>query len=485
MPLIRTSQADSFSRIDPQQQEWLYCGLDAAVTLELDEVFQARIEKDPFADLNYRANLALQAPAMTMQLRGLRVDETARKRLLQTLMAEGETKQAEVNKLALALLPLGSEPPFRYNKALPPSPHQLAKFFFDTLGIAPVKTRDGARTTAKDALTRIAKREPRTRPLCEAIQSLRDLEKQIEVLSVARSPDGRLRSMFNVGQAETDRWSSNSDPYKKGTNLQNIDSRLRGIFIPDPGFVFLEVDLEQGESRCVAYLAGDPDYIKAHEDGNTHVVCSRKWWPGLRIPADDRKAKEFLKGKQVPWVIQAGGGEASKSYYDVSKNRQHGFNYGRTARSVAIMEGIKVAEGQKALDIHFDAYPGIPRWHEREKEMLRRTGVQITPLGYRRQFFGPPKDEHTIKEALANGPQSMSVQILNTGLWRCWRDLDGPDFQLLQQGHDSFLAQVRLGKEAWAKAEVEKRMAVPVDVNGLTMTIPCKVAFGPNWGEMR
>src|SRR3990167_3492069 len=52
MPLIRTSQADSFSRIDPQQQEWLYCGLDAAVTLELDEVFQARIEKDPFADIS-------------------------------------------------------------------------------------------------------------------------------------------------------------------------------------------------------------------------------------------------------------------------------------------------------------------------------------------------------------------------------------------------------------------------------------------------
>ena len=479
--LIQTKNLDENS-LAPQQLEWLYCGLDGVLTREVSDVLLDKISRDPAAELNYGFNRALQNIAFSMQARGIRVDEPGRKAAIVKIWADGQSTRKLADVEAHKLVGHG----FKWGeKALPPSPHAIIKVFYDELGLRPYKSKTGSRTTDKDALTKLGKRDPQTARLCTLIQELRDLEKQREVLETGLSHDGRIRSMFNVGQAETDRWSSNSDTYGCGTNLQNLDSRIRSVFIPDPGYEFCEVDLEQGESRCVAYLAGDEGYIAAHESGNTHTQAARNWWPELKLPTDNAAAKRQLKETQVPWVVMAGEGEASKSYYDVSKNRQHGFNYGRTARSVAIMEGVRVSVGQAALDAHFGAFPGIPRWHQTEKAMLLSTSVQITPLGYRRQFFGPPRDDHTIKEALANGPQSMSVQILNIGMYRVWRDLDnGSDFMLLQQGHDSFLAQVKIGKRDLYGPLIHAKMRVPVMVHGREMTIPCKIAWGKNWGEM-
>jgi hypothetical protein len=41
-------------------------------------------------------------------------------------------------------------------------------------------------------------------------------------LEAKLSPDGRLRCSFNIAHPETHRWSSNSNGFGEGTNLQNI-----------------------------------------------------------------------------------------------------------------------------------------------------------------------------------------------------------------------------------------------------------------------
>ena len=294
--LVNTSLPNLEDTLDEQQREWVYCGSDAACTRNLHEIFMGKINADPDSLRNYNFNQALQPIAMLMQLRGIRVDSEAKKKALRWLWDQGEKHQKAIDVEAIKLV----EHPFSWVKSVAPSPQQLMKVLYDELGIKEVRSRDGGRTTDRDALEKIRSKEPRVALLCTLVQEARDLEKQIEVLEVGISDDGRMRAMFNVGQAETDRWTSNSDPYNQGTNFQNLDSRIRHIFLPDPGFEFVEVDLEQGESRCVAYLAGDEGYIRAHEDGNTHLRAARYFWPGMKLPSNPGEAKELLKNTQVP-----------------------------------------------------------------------------------------------------------------------------------------------------------------------------------------
>ena len=119
------------------------------------------------------------------------------------------------------------------------------------------------------------------------------------------------------------------------------------------------------------------------------------------------------------------------------------------------------------------------------------TGAITTPLGRHRFFFGRRDDPHTARQAIAFIPQSMVADILNAALWWVWKDLDtvGPPrgvwdhpVELLAQVHDAILGQVWKGDDA-ALTQVLRRMTLPVEIGGRTMTIPVEMMRGKNWGK--
>ena len=126
---------------------------------------------------------------------------------------------------------------------------------------------------------------------------LRDLAKIISVLRTPLSPDGRMFCSFNVAGTETNRWNSSKSIYDLGTNLQNITERLRRMFIPDPGYVFLSPDLAQAESRAVAYLSGDEAYIKACESSDLHTLVASMVWHELPWSGDPKRDREIADRK--------------------------------------------------------------------------------------------------------------------------------------------------------------------------------------------
>ena len=85
---------------------------------------------------------------------------------------------------------------------------------------------------------------------------------QSGTLKSRRDPDGRWRSTFNVCAAVTGRMSSSKSPYHTGGNKQNIADKNRGMFIPDTGLWIFYADLEQAESKLVAYDAQCPQDIE-------------------------------------------------------------------------------------------------------------------------------------------------------------------------------------------------------------------------------
>jgi DNA polymerase-1 len=524
----------SIPRLDNQQKAWAYNALDVCVTAEVHEALREKVAASENAKAIYAFERGMQKCALTMQLRGVRVDEVARQKLIRELKAEAKGLQKDcdtfykavyaekkiqyqaalsANKHAYA--ETEKQKPkdrdtvqrrelrkqktvlekaikacngFVYKKALEPSSAQIQKVFYEEMGIPKHKNRLGKVSMDKDVLKRIAKKYKKAKPLCDLVSLLRDSQKQIEVLTSALSPDGRMRASWNVGATEMGRWSSSSDPYGDGTNLQNQDRRVRHIYIPDPGMEMVNADLEQADSRGVAYLAGDENYIAAHEDGNVHVAAGYIFWPdALDWTGDLEKDAKLMKLTPAPWVKQPEVEEGQKpafNYYDMSKKGQHGLNYAMQPPALARQLGCSVKEAERYWDNYFTRYPGIPEWQRRVIQEVKDTSRLVSPLGRERQFFGRPWDASTHREAIAFIPASITTDVLKIGMLKVYMELDrgSGKFELLMDGHDAILGQMALRDDETAK-RVEELMRVEVPILGRTMVIPVSVERGPNWRD--
>src|SRR5204863_8193698 len=86
-------------------------------------------------------------------------------------------------------------------------------------------------------------------PIIKHVFALRDLGKKVSFLQTAVDPDGRLRTSFNIAGTTTGRLASSYSDFGTGTNLQNVETLLRSVFVADPGMKFCNIDLEQADSR--------------------------------------------------------------------------------------------------------------------------------------------------------------------------------------------------------------------------------------------
>jgi DNA polymerase I-like protein with 3'-5' exonuclease and polymerase domains len=130
---------------------------------------------------------------------------------------------------------------------------------------------------------------------------------------------------------------------------------------------------------------------------------------------------------------------------------------------------------------YFNRFPGIPLWHQRTKAELQSTGKLTTALGRERYFYSRLDDDATIREAVAFEPQSLIVDIINTGMLRLFQRF--PQVLLTLQVHDSILTQLR-PEDVELIPEVIKILTVPIEVRGRVMTIPVDGEFGWNWSKM-
>ena len=78
---------------------------------------------------------------------------------------------------------------------------------------------------------------------------------------------------LNYSKAVTHRWSSGGED-AQSFNMQNMgrESGTRNIWIPDPGNVYVIVDLSQIEARVAAWYAGEKALLRAFSE-NRCVYC--------------------------------------------------------------------------------------------------------------------------------------------------------------------------------------------------------------------
>jgi len=496
----------------------------------LDERF------DPGTERIYQFEHACQNAALTMTLRGVRINEAARAEAILAYEQDEQEASETITRLSRSVwdiledrvgrcfdpytgseekrhtwpkndrkgcckrcgLPRQRQAPVNVNSSI-----QLAHLFYDLWKMKVCRDRETGRpTTDKEALETIrgnAVKLGRIDVAAAADAALlgKGAAKQIGYLRSRCGADGRMRSSITVGAAETGRWSANKAPDWTGWNIQQLSDRIRHIITADPGLEIGYADLEQAESHIVAYDAGDEGYIRAHATGDVHTYVCRLMWPSLPWTGDLKLDRAIAD--EPPEF------DPYHSRRDYGKRFQHGGNMGRSPQGVARQIHCPISEAEEAYgrmyggrygDRTFEgAFPGIKLRHTTLWAELQRTGITVSCLGRRRQFLGRTWTSATLREALGQLEQSPVADILNIAVCNVWRELDTrvniwdnphpsqPNrVWLLAQVHDAILFLYR-PEDVGALRRVKELMEIPLLLNNRMLTIPVEIQIGPNWSH--
>lgn len=462
---------DQINEDSPQ----LYNALDTLITSEVFENLNQLPKPGPI----YNFSLALQAPVLEMQLRGIRVDPLAQGDSVSKLKRD----LISVEKMLQPWVAACWDRPWALNKkgfpTFPNSTQQLIEFFYETLGLKRItqKLKGEIKTPMDREVLEKLSVHFQTRPIISAILAHRDITSKLEVLEAQVDPDWRMRCSINIAGATTGRFSTSKSTTGSGMNLQNITEDLRYIFIADPGYKIAGIDKEQAEAREVGYLCGilfdDWSYLNAVESGDIHTYCARLIWPHLPWTGDLKLDKQIAN---QPFYRHL-------THRDMTKRCGHGSNY--MGKPYTISNEIRVPQKlvQDFQTAYFLAFPCIRQMHYWVAEQLQTKGYLINVFGRRRDFFDRPESDETLRSAIAYLFQSATADDLNLGLWRIWKHM-GTRVQLLLQLHDALYFQFSLDdNEEDVIRSAQSLMDVKLTKKGRDFIVPTEALTGFNLGH--
>jgi len=459
----------------------VYNGLDCCVTLEcLEEITR---EHNEYPEI-YDFERALQAPYLEIMLRGFRVDTISRMSASSHLRDRIKKVERRINQLSMSV----------WGRELNPrSPKQLQEFFYGAMKLPEVilgHKGDYRVSTSREALEKLEV-YLHARIFINGILTVRDLGKQLAVLETEIDSDGRYRTSYNIAGTETGRASSSQNAFGTGGNAQNIAPDLRYVFVSDPGYRLVNIDLEQVEARDVGFICGclfdDWKYLDSCESGDVHTNNARLIWPELPWTGDPKQDRaiadgEFYRGYSYRYMAKRGGHLANYEGTPYTASRH-------LKLPLPIVEDFqarycrgRVGDRGRNIEPIDPVFPAIPRYWQWVATELQSNHLLSNLFGRRRHFFGRLNDDATIREGIAFIPQSTTADRTNLGLWRVWRYMHDR-VQLLAQTHDSITFQCREGTEDDVIPEALERIKVElVAPNGRSYIVPGEAAVGWNWG---
>ena len=435
---------------------WIYNGIDACVPQELVPIFNEQF--DPVTRRAYEFEREMLGPILEMNMRGVRIDVVARDAAIDSYSAD--LMRLEDNLQRILVEGLGLHINWRSNVA-------LLDLFYNVLHLPVVKKRnskgDFVPTVNRDALEKL-ENYFHAKPIVNQLLVMRDLGKKISFLRTGTDNDDRIRTSYNIGGTTTGRLSSNFSDFGTGTNLQNIEGRLRKILIPDPGYKFCNIDLEQSDSRAVGAiiwnLFHDGGYLDACESGDLHSAVSEMVWPG--VPPRSLFYRHF-------------------THRDATKRLGHATNFMGQPPEISKQVKIPINLVKDFQHLYLNRFPFIPRWWDERRGRLLSDGYLTSLLGMRRYFFGRRNDPQTLKKLIAFEPQNTTAWTINEGLLRVWKQ---HFCHVLLQVHDSILVQYKEEDEDWIipillqATQVERELK-----HNRLFKIPAEAKVGWNWAD--
>ena len=279
------------------------------------------------------------------------------------------------------------------------------------------------------------------------------------------APDGRIHTTFQNLVTATGRLSS-TDP-----NLQNIPVRtelggeIRKMFIPRPGWVFVDADYSQIELRVLAHIAQDAVMCRAFREGeDIHAVTASQVFG---VPLDEVTPLMRRHAKAVNF----------------------GIVYGISEFSLAGDIGVTRKEARAYIDSYLDKYAGVRSYMQRIVAQAREDGYVSTLYGRRRYLPDLKSSNFNVRSgaeriALNTPIQGTAADIIKLAMNRVCNALrsGGHRGRLVLQVHDELIVECPQD-EAQAVAVLLKREME--SVAALDAPLKADANIGRSWYDAK
>ena len=227
-----------------------------------------------------------------MQWNGMHIEENK-------LVEFGKTLKDGIDLLTSEIYGLAGEE-FNIN-----SPKQLGVILFEKLNLPSKKKTKNGYSTSEDVLEKLINEHPIIEKILEYRKLCKLNSTYVEGMRPYINPKtNRIHSFFHQTITATGRISS-TEP-----NLQNIPTRmelgkrLRKVFVPDEGKVYIDADYSQIELRVLAHMSKDKHMIDAFVNGeDIHKQAASKV---LHKPIEEVTKEERSSAKAVNFGIVYG-----------------------------------------------------------------------------------------------------------------------------------------------------------------------------------
>lgn len=323
----------------------------------------------------------------------------------------------------------------------------------------------------------------------------------------------RFSTTYGIAGPTTFRLSSSAILDIYGGNAQNWNKGVRKIFKPDKGKKFIQNDQSGAEALIVAYLCRHGLYrdlflnnIKIHVFVALHIFApiwqhhinkSTEWGldtkPKIQdyvdCPIDRLTSLPFWK--EIDELIKSSDDWPSEQrYYYIGKQIAHSSNYdvkaGMFCLNTLIKSKGRIAlthkQASEYLNMYFSFFPEIHEWHSEVQQQLALTGILYNLQGYPREFTGT---NINYKEAYAFVPQSTVACITREAFCKLQEFIEqtGVDWDLMADGHDSYLVQCPIEEEHECAKTMQQFMNQELtSPRGEKFRMKSELQSGFNWG---
>lgn len=448
LPAPAHLERDAFTLLgNDAAAEAALCSYTSAVAA-LYEVLPPRLEELNMTALLHEMELPLCRVLAEMELAGFRIDGAALARF-------GEDLQQRIVTLEQSIYDMAGEE-FNIN-----SPKQLGAILFDKLQLPHGKKTKTGWSTNAEVLEKLRYEAPIVDKVLEYRQYAKLRSTYADGLLRAVSPDGRVRTSFQMTVTATGRLSS-TEP-----NLQNIPTRtelgseIRRLFIAGDGNVLVDADYSQIELRLLAHMAGDEAMQQAFLSGaDFHTVTAAKVF---HVPESEVTHQMRSRAKAVNF----------------------GIVYGMSAFSLSQDIHVTVAEAKDYMERYFATYPGVKQYMTDIVEKAKEQGY-VETLYHRRRALPELKSSNFIQRSFGervalNMPiQGTAADIMKLAMLRVYDRLRRENLQarLIMQVHDELIVEC---PEAEQEA-VEKLLRQEMEqVTALAVPLTAEAHSGKNW----
>lgn len=417
------------------------------------EPMRERLQEENMLELFETMEMPLVYTLYDMECRGIMVNREALKQY-------GNQLIGRIGELEQLIYEMAGEV-FNIN-----SPKQLGVILFEKMNLPFAKKTKTGYSTSADLLEKLKCEDPIVALILEYRQLTKLKSTYADGLAnYISEKDERIHGKFNQTITATGRISS-TEP-----NLQNIPIRvelgrkIRKVFIPKPGFVFLDADYSQIELRVLAHMSGDDKLITAYKEAqDIHKITASQVF---HTPLDEVTSAQRSNAKAVNFGI----------VYGISS-----FGLGQDLN-------ISKKEAEGYIKKYFETYPKVKEFLDRLVADAKNDGYAVSLFSRRRpvpELSSSNFMQRSFGERVAmNSPiQGTAADIIKIAMIRVNERLKSENLKscLILQVHDELLIETAKDEIEIVKNILEEEMPNAAD---LDVILEIDINQGNDWYDAK